>query len=392
MLKEIKSCCGCQACAQACPRSCITMKPDKEGFSYPVIDETVCIRCGLCEKVCPVLQKKEKEQEIPKAYGAYCRNEEVRRASSSGGVFTLLAEYVLEEDGVVYGATMENFQVKHIRVADRGGLAQLRGSKYVQSDINGTYVQAKADLEADKTVLFTGTPCQIEGLKAFLQKDYEKLFAVDIICHGVPSPMVWEKYVAFREKTAGSKAKHMVFRDKKDGWKAYGVSFSFADKTTYLRPYHEDIFMKAFLRDLCLRPSCYQCSFKKMNRVSDLTIADFWGADEVCPEMDDDKGTSLVILHSEQGEAIFRSISEQMRYMETDLTEALKHNPAMIRSAAEPRHRDDFMEKVHTQDLEALVRKYAKAKLSAKKIIKAVFARLGLLESIKMWKKRWLNR
>lgn len=392
MLKEIKNCCGCQACAQACPKSCITMKPDKEGFSYAVIDETVCIQCGLCEKVCPVLQKKEKKQEMPKAYGAYCRNEEIRLASSSGGVFTLLSEYVLDLGGVVYGAAMEYFRVKHIRVSERGGLAQLRGSKYVQSDINGTYVRAKADLEAGRTVLFTGTPCQIEGLKAFLRKDYENLIAVDIICHGVPSPLVWEKYVALREKTAGAPATQALFRHKKYGWKEFSVSFKFSNKAEYICRFSEDIFMKAFLYDLCLRPSCYQCSFKKMNRVSDLTIADFWGADEVCSEMDDDKGTSLVILHSERGEAIFRSISEQMRYMETDLTEALKHNPAMTRSAEKPRHRDAFMEKVHTEDLKVLVRKYARDKLSAKKILKAVFARLGLLESIKTWKKRWLNR
>lgn len=382
-IQQKHTCCGCQTCAQACPKGCITMKADEEGFLYPVIDEAVCVQCGLCERMCPVLHDSESKLGTPKAYAAYTFNEEVRLASSSGGVFTLLAEYVLAENGVIYGAAMENFRVKHIRISDSEGLALLRGSKYVQSDIGQTYIQAKADLEAGKTLLFTGTPCQIEGLKTFLRKEYEKLITMDIICHGVPSPMVWEKYVAWQEKAAGAPAARMLFRYKKYGWKTYAVLFEFLNKTMYVRRYRDDLFMRAFLHDLCLRPSCYQCSFKKINRVSDITIADFWGIQKVCPEMDDDKGTSLVIVHSEKGAEIVKVLSDKMRCREVDFTEATKSNPAMIRSAVKPKYRGAFMQKVQNENFEDLVRKYAKDRVTVKGIVKAILEKLGLLEIIK---------
>ena len=382
-----EKCCGCQACAQVCPKSCITMTADGEGFLYPVVDEGVCVQCGLCEKVCPVLHSTEKEQGEPRAYAAYNLEEDVRLASSSGGVFTLLAEYVLEQDGIIYGAAMNGIQVTHVRVADREGLDQLRGSKYVQSDIGRTYIQAKGDLDAGKTVLFTGTPCQIEGLKMFLRKDYETLITMDIICHGVPSPMVWEKYVALREKEAGASALQTFFRHKKYGWKDFSMFLEFSNKTQHVYRHSEDVFMKAFLYDLCLRPSCYQCSFKKVNRVSDITVADFWGIDAVCPEMDDDRGTSLVMIHTEKGNRIFDAISGKLRYQSVDFKEATRYNSAMTCSAAMPENRNVFMENVHAQDLEVLVRKYAKDKLTVKDIVKKLLKKLGLLELVKKLKK-----
>ena len=387
-IQEKHNCCGCRACAQICPKGCIKMCADNEGFLYPVIDEESCIQCGLCEKVCPVLQNTVKKQEVPKAYAAYNLKEDVRLSSSSGGVFTLFAEYVLDQGGAVYGAAMDNIKVKHIRVTDREGLELLRGSKYVQSDIGRTYIQAKTDLEAGQTVLFTGTPCQIEGLKAFLRKDYDNLVTMDIICHGVPSPMVWEKYVALQEAFAGAPAERMNFRYKKYGWKAFAMQLEFSDKSEYVRRHGEDLFMKAFLYDLCLRPSCYQCSFKKINRVSDITVADFWEIEDICPEMDDDKGTSLVLIHSQRGSDLFGAVSEKMRYQTVDFAESTKYNPAMISSAAMPKHRDIFMEKVcATQDFEGLVRQYATKKLTAKERIKKILRKLGLLELVRKRKK-----
>lgn len=386
-IREKHSCCGCQACAQICPKGCITMTADGEGFLYPVVDEAACVQCGLCEKVCPVLHTTEKKKNLPKAYAAYNLDEDVRLASSSGGVFTLLAEYVLGQDGIIYGAAMDGIRVKHVRVADREDLQLLRGSKYVQSDIGQTYIQAKDDLDAGKTVLFTGTPCQIEGLKMYLRKGYETLITMDIICHGVPSPMVWEKYVALQEKEAGASATRMFFRHKKYGWKDFAMLLKFANKTEYVCRHGEDLFMKAFLYDLCLRPSCYQCSFKKENRVSDITVADFWGIDEVCLEMDDDKGTSLVMVHTERGSEIFNRLFEKMRCREVDFTEATRYNLAMIRSVAMPKHRDNFMEKVRTGNLEELVRKYARDEISAKEILIKILAGIGLLEIAKKIKK-----
>ena len=387
-IKEKYNCCGCQACAQACPKGCIAMKTDKEGFLYPVVDETACVRCGLCEKVCPILQNGGEKQGIPKAYAAYNRDEEVRLVSSSGGIFTLLAEHILDRNGTLYGAVMEGIHVKHIRVSDSEGLVLLRGSKYVQSDIGRTYIQAKTDLDTGRDVLFTGTPCQIEGLKSYLRKDYENLITMDIICHGVPSPMVWEKYVALREKAAGAPAARMFFRHKKYGWKTYAVLFEFSNKTAYDRHHRDDPFMRAFLHNLCLRPSCYHCGFKKVNRVSDITVADFWGIQNVCPDMDDDKGTSLVIVHSEKGEVILKALSEKMNCREVDFKKATQSNSAMICSAAVPKHRTKFMEQVHHEDFEVLVHRYAQNRCMVKRIARKVLAATGLLETAKKLKKR----
>ena len=391
MLKEVKYCVGCQACSQICPKSCIKMCADEEGFLYPVIDEETCVRCGLCEKVCPVLHSTEEKQNEPKAYAAYNLDEKVRLASSSGGMFTLLAEYVLDQDGIIYGAAMDGIKVKHIRAENRETLELLRGSKYVQSDIGRIYVQARADLEAGKTALFTGTPCQIEGLKSFLGKEYDNLIAMDFICHGVPSPMVWEKYVALREKKANAPVTRVSFRDKQYGWNAFRMLLEFANGTVYTCSHHDDLFMRVFLRDLCLRPSCYQCSFKKVHRVSDITVADFWGIQNVCPEMDDDQGTSLVMVHSEKGAEIFRHLRKKMDCREVPFEAATRDNSAMIRSAEKPKHRDSFMRRILTEDFEPLAAKFIRAPLKPKTLLKKLLKKAGLLQMAKNLKKRIIS-
>lgn len=359
------------------------MTADEEGFLYPVVDEVACIKCGLCERVCVCLHHAEREQGTPKAYAAYNRNEEVRLASSSGGVFTLLAEYVLEQKGVIYGAAMENFRVKHIRVSDSEGLALLRGSKYVQSDIGQTYLQAKADLEAGKIVLFTGTPCQIEGIKSFLRKDYKNLITMDIICHGVPSPMVWDRYVAYREKEAGAPATRMFFRHKEYGWKTYAVLFEFSNNTAYVRRLGDDLFMQVFLHDLCLRPSCYACNFKTIYRTSDITVADFWGIETVCPELDDDKGASLVLIHSKRGKELFSAIQGKLCCKAVALDEALRGNPAINHSAQKPKDRDAFMKDILHDSFEVTVHRYGSKCRNGAYVIKGILKRLGLLDFVK---------
>lgn len=383
------NCCGCQACAQVCPKGAVAMAPDEEGFLYPVVDQSICVECGLCEKVCPMLRDAQEQGGNPRAYAACNLNEEIRMESSSGGVFTLLAEHVLGQGGVVYGAAMENSRVKHIRIVNAEDLTLLRGSKYVQSDIGKAYLQAQQDLETGKAVLFTGTPCQIEGLKAFLRKEYDRLICMDIICHGVPSPMVWEKYAALREKKAGSSAARVSFRHKRFGWHGYEVLFEFANHTAYEQHHADDSFMRAL--DLCLRTSCYRCRFKKVNRVSDITVADFWGIKRVCPEMDDDKGTSLVIVHSQKGRAVFDAICPGMRYREVDFEAAIRGNPAMSRSAVKPKQRDIFMQRVRTEDLEKLVAQYAKKRISIKRMIMKALRKVGLLETAKQVKARMFH-
>lgn len=377
-IKRKKDCCGCRACAQICPRDCITMQEDAEGFLYPKMEENLCIQCGLCETVCPVWNRVETQKKSPKTYAAYNLDERVRLNSSSGGIFTLLAEEALARKGVVYGAAMDGSYVRHIRVTEHEMLPLLQGSKYVQSDIGNCFALAEQDLKKGKTVLFTGTPCQIEGLKAFLRQEYESLICMDIICHGVPSPMVWQKYVSCRETAAGAKMESMSFRRKENGWKSCEVMFRFVNGKTYVCEVGKEPFMRVFLHDLCLRPSCYQCKFKNLHRVSDLTVADFWGIEEVCPEMDDNKGTSLLIVHSERGESILEKLGSQVCCQEVELEAALRGNAAMLTSATKPEKRDDFMAQIQPENFEQLVLRYAKNPLTAKSLVKKMLQKLGL--------------
>lgn len=354
-------CTGCSACYSTCPVGCIKMTADSEGFLYPEVDESLCVSCGACERACAVLSdSKEKNVcEKPAAYAARTQNMETRLNSSSGGIFTELACFVLKSGGVVFGAAFDkDFGVEHIAVESIDELENLRGSKYVQSRVEDTYIKVKEYLDAGRTVLYTGTPCQIGGLYSFLKRDYDNLYTQDIICHGVPSPLLWNKYVKHREAKAAAKLRRTFFRHKKYGWKRYSVQFEFTNCTEYLQIIYNDLYMRSFLRNMCLRNSCYECSFKSKYRQSDITLADFWGVEKICPSMDDDKGTSLVILNSDKGRQLFESIKESVVYQEVELDEAIKYNSAMISSAPRPHNRDEYMEKVLAGNFEKVTRKY----------------------------------
>lgn len=348
-------CCGCSACVQRCPKQCITLHEDHEGFLYPKVDTYTCIDCGLCEKVCPILN--EGIPHLPlKVYAAINKDEKIRLESSSGGIFTLLAEKTINEGGVVFGARFdENWQVCLDYTEAIEGIAAFRGSKYVQARTENTYQQVERFLKEGRKVLFTGTPCQIAGLKKFLRKEYDNLLAVDFVCHGVPSPKVWRKYL--QELLASKGEKNTVsfssnpssvsegyaqiagisFRNKALGWKKYsfvlrqnltkatadgeGNSVSFSDI------HKENIFMRAFLSDMISRPSCYQCHCKEGKSGADITIADFWGIGNISPEMDDDKGTSLIILQTERGEQVFSALDIVKK--EQTYEEAESSNPGL---------------------------------------------------------------
>lgn len=360
---EISRCTGCAACCNICGKKAIAMQPDKDGFLRPVIDETKCVSCGKCSKICPVANPKLEQAGQPKTFAAYNQNEEERLASSSGGIFTLFAKYVLENGGAVFGAVFdEQFRVKHISVQSEDELDKLRGSKYLQSEIGKTYSEAKQLLQQGRMVLFTGTPCQIEGLLSFLGKDYDNLYTQDLICHGVPSPLVWEKYVKYREKIASSAVQRAFFRNKKYGWKRYSVSFEFSNDTEYLQTMSEDLYMKSFLRNLSLRPSCYDCQFKKLNRLSDITVADFWGIQNIAPEMDDDKGISLVIVHSEKGQKLWESVQALIVKKDVDLLDAIKDNSPMTTSVSVPLNRNKFMKVVKYKRFDKCVERYVDSK------------------------------
>ena len=376
-------CSGCGACKDVCPKKAIILKADKEGFLYPHVNIVECIDCGKCIKCCPILTfentKNEKNNNI--AYAAISKSEDVRLNSSSGGVFTEIAIYILQNGGVVFGASFdENFNVKHIGIENIEQLDILRGSKYVQSKIGNTYVQAKEYLDIGRLVLFTGTPCQIAGLYSFLNKSYENLYTQDIICHGVPSPMFWGKYIEYREAKAGAKLQKALFRYKKYGWRKYSILLEFANGKKYNQVISNDLYMRGFLQNICLRPSCYDCSFKTMSRLSDITLADFWGVEKIMPQIDDNKGTSLVITHSTHGQQLLEQIRTHISYYETNLDEAIHYNSAMLKSASYNDKRNEILKIVSEKDFEE-ANKYLKVplthkiKANIKTIIKKVIRR-----------------
>lgn len=368
VLANKHSCTGCGACRDICPVKAIQLVPDEERFLYPLIDKELCINCGKCDARCPVssLMKEQRCSRTISAYAAQTKNAEIRENSSSGGIFTEIATYILQNGGIVFGAAFdEAFKVKHIGVEKTDCLAKLRGSKYVQSEIGITYIQAKEYLDAGRLVLFTGTPCQISGLYSFLGHDYENLYTQDIICHGVPSPLFWEQYIAYCEAKATSKLQTVCFRYKKPSWTLYSVQLGFANGSACSHIHTDNLYMRGFLRNLTLRPSCYSCAFKTKHRVSDFTLADFWGIENICPEMDDSKGTSLVILHSEKAHRAFGEIANNIRYKEIDIEDAIKYNSAMIASVSPNTNRAEFFDSLKRKGF-AGVLQYIRVPLSQK--------------------------
>lgn len=355
---EKKKCSGCHACYSICPKKAIIMKNDEKGFEYPTVDKNKCIKCGLCVKTCPILNQVAQQEKEIKAYACYNKNEEERLNSSSGGIFILLAKKIIAMGGVVFGACFdENFQVKHAYAETKKDLRKFMTSKYVQSKIGETYKDAKKFLDQDRYVLFTGTPCQIEGLKKYLKKDYDKLFTQDIICHGVPSPKVWEKYLEYREKVDGYHPEKVNFRQKDSGWSLFALAL-FYKTTMYKQNHKKDLFMRAFLQNACLRESCYDCSFKKKYRVSDITLADYWGVTNIHPELNDDKGISLVLINSKKGLELFNFIINEINYIKTDFEKAISYNSAYLESASINFENKEFFENLDKMKFNKLVEKY----------------------------------
>ena len=387
-ITDKKNCTGCYACLNTCPQSCIIMKDDFEGFWYPVVDYNKCINCGLCENVCPVMHKTQENNE-PRAYACINKNEIVRLKSSSGGIFTLVAEHVINNDGVVFGASFhKDFTVVHSYVETKEDLEKFRGSKYVQSKIGDAYKQAEQFLRDGRQVLFSGTPCQIAGLKSFLQREYDNLLCIDIVCHGVPSPKVWERYISYHENRIGASVKRIAFRRKDKGWKRFSVSLLFNNDTEYLETFDKDLFMQAFLKNICLRPSCYACNFKTLYRQSDITLADFWGIENLLPEMDDDKGTSLVFINSARGESVFKRIKDKILYKEVDINKAVEYNLSAIKSVEKNPKRDKFFKELDRVPFDELVKKYCsdrilvRVKRNLKAAVRSVLKKLKLLNMV----------
>lgn len=372
---ERQKCTGCGACAVACPKKCITMQSDGDGFLYPVIESSLCVDCGICKSTCPVIAKSEKDMNTPEAFAAVGADEKVRMNSSSGGVFSALAKEVLKDGGVVFGAAFnDDLEVVHTAVETVDELYKLRGSKYVQSKTGNCFALVSEFLEKGRRVLFSGTPCQVAGLKNYLKKDYPNLISLDFICHGVPSPDLWKRYVGFCEKRTGSKVKTANFRDKSESWGSFSMRLAFENGSVQCQNLHKDFYLRAFLSDVALRESCYDCSFKTVGRVADITLADYWDVSKIHPEMFDNKGTSLLLVHSKAGAGLLNAVSDGIEIKPTDLNRALKSNSAAVKSAARPKMRENFLADVKILRFNKAVNKYCDGYY--KKLFKRVVRRL----------------
>lgn len=395
-IKEKSKCCGCTACASICPKNAIKMEVDNEGFLYPIIDKNACVNCGVCEKICPILNSKN-ENKDQDAYVLNHKDNEVRADSTSGGAFSPIAQYVLDKNGVVFGAAFdENFKVIHKYIENSEELTIFRGSKYVQSYLGNSFSQVKDFLDNGKYVCFSGTPCQIEGLKSFLQKDYENLITVDVMCHAVPSPLVWEKYFQYIKETKlnNEDVEKVLFRDKsKYGFKYSTMTLKSKNKE-YYKGVETDPFLRAFFGDLSDRPSCYECAFKKQNHESDFTIWDCFVAEKFDKNLDDDKGTSRVLVNSKKGKEIFDEIKKEFNYTEVEVDILTQNVKEMLHSVNIPKNRKSFFEDLNKMKNEDFFNKYFpnNFKVKLERFIRISLIKTGLYKKIKMMAKKVLKK
>ncbi len=352
-------CSGCSACLNICPKKAISMKKEN-GFLYPSIDYSVCIDCHNCEKICPQLSSSKKHEELF-IIAAYAKDENIRKNSSSGGIFSLFAQKYLSNNGIVIGCAMaEDFKsAKHIAIKNEQDLRFLRGSKYLQSQTGQIFSDVKKFLLEGKNVLFSGTPCQVAGLSAFIPDSMKKnLLTIDVICHGVPSPLVWEKYIEAREKEAGAKTKAVSFRKKTDKTKEYSLFIEFENGKTFNESIKNNFYLRGFVNNLFLRPSCYNCEIKNNAYKSDITLADYWGAEDVFEKEEVEKGISLVITHSEKGKKELAILQTSAFMIEVNKEAALKKNQSYYKKAKINSLTKNFMKDIKKQDIDKVLKKY----------------------------------
>lgn len=316
-----EKCCGCEACKNICPQKCINMIEDNEGFRYPNIDESKCLNCNLCEKVCPLLNEPVKSDILNnvKFLAAYNKDEDILSKSSSGGIFWILAQCILKNQGVIYGVVQDKIDdIKFIRTDNKEECEKIRGSKYLQANINDIYIKVKKDLDEEKKVLFSGTPCQVAALYKFLDKDYKNLYTVDVVCHGVPSEKVFRQYIRYMETIHKKKVINIKWRNKKGGWSPNKITLFFQDGSTYTTISRDNPFQVGFLENIYLRPSCYECKYARLPRIGDVSLADFWGYDGNLLEENKNRGLSIIIISSYKGAELIENNIENINYHYVD--------------------------------------------------------------------------
>jgi len=354
-------CSGCGACRNVCPVNCIRMELDQEGFLYPVVDKEKCTKCGLCNKVCHLENRfSRNDNEECLFFCAYNNEIEITRDSSSGGIFWLLVEdTIIEKSGVVYGVVLKNnFYVTHERAETLEKCKDFRKSKYLESDTGLVYQNVKRDLDNKKFVLFSGTPCQIAGLYSFLQKDYDTLLTCEVVCHGVPSKVVFDKYIKELNEENNDLAVSINWRDKRIGWYPNMVSIQFGSANEIVSSSAQNPYQKGFLKNLYLRPSCYECPYARLPRISDISLADFWGYEGLLKELNQNNGLSIVILSSEKGKTAFRRIKDKCK------TEVVEKDYVMLKSRhshSKPiynKYREAFFKELNKTSFKKLAKKY----------------------------------
>lgn len=371
-------CVGCKSCEQSCPKHCISMEENKEGFWYPAVDTSKCIGCEKCLKVCPV-ENIEVHRNAPEKVWAWRNKNDIDiMRSASGGAADSAAKTILQTGGVVYGAAYdENLVVSHIEITTDSGREKIQSSKYVQSDLKDNYSKARRQLSEGQTVLFTGTPCQIAGLYAFLGGDQENLYTVDLICHGVPSPKFFKKYLEYQSKQTEGKVIYFNFRSKdKRGW---GTQYLLKTKAkTKTKPLSLDRYGKHFMEGDCYRESCYQCAYANTNRVGDLTVGDFWGIEKSHPDFNSPKGVSSVFVNTEKGQKLFEMMKPLAEVEEATLEEGMVKQHNLVKPSGRPATRDTFYKEIDTLGFVEHIR----VGLQLKERLKSVLPK-GLIQRIK---------
>lgn len=356
--ETVPNCTGCSACQNACNLDAIEMVADKEGFVYPRVDSEKCIRCGKCVKSCPSIQSLRAGDHFePEVYAAWNKDTEIRILSTSGGVFTALAEAIIDQGGYVAGAFYdEGFRICHGVVSSLDEIPRLRQSKYAQSWIGSTFRTVQKLLKDDKTVLFCGTPCQSAGLQQFLGKEYANLYCCDFICRGVISPKVYEKFLQDMQPANTAALSGVHFKNKDFGWNRFSTKLTFGDGSVYHKDRNEDYYMRGYLRhNLYLRPSCHRCEYKTLPRVSDMSLGDFWGIGRYDSSLDNEKGTSVVLVNSEKGRKLLALSQEKLVLHKRSLEEVVAGNSCLLNVAKPSKYRDYFFKKMERCRFDELV-------------------------------------